>query len=277
MKKRILFIFPLLFSLLGTASSQEIRCEMENTAFKAGERVDYAAYFQWGAIKIDKLRIETSITAGVYEQDSIYDITVIGVTEKTMRNFFSLQDTVNVKVKKEGLTPVYFWQHDTEKRYKATKEHFFSRTEDGMRVVAEETRDGKPAYSGKTFFKGECPMDALSLLFRVRNLDFSDAVPGQHYPFSFFSRGESVLLNIIFEKRDTVTLRNGTSYDCFKFQLQTTEGSVFSSKEKTYIWLSNDVNRLIVHVESKLKVGYVKLDIVSAKNTLSPLRPSSVR
>lgn len=61
------------------------------------------------------------------------------------------------------------------------------------------------------------------------------------------------------------------SYNTIRLSPETIEGTVFSSNKGSYLYASNDNNQVPLLIETKLKVGLIKIVLKSAKNLRFPL------
>ncbi|MBP5259956.1 MAG: DUF3108 domain-containing protein [Paludibacteraceae bacterium] len=263
MRRKCLLLTLLAYCLALHAGEPMLK--LINTSFSSGESLLYQAYFQWGSVYVDQVIIETKVSDDVYEGTPVYDILAVARTEKTMRRFYALLDTFEVKMRKADMASVWFYQQDYEKNYHGEKRYRYHYTDSTATIDAYEDRNGD-IYQDRTTFAWQYPMDAFCLLFRLRNYDFSEAMPGNRYKFEFFNKGKCEVLHIVYVGPDAVTLRNGTSYpDCNKFIFETSEGTLFSKDNPVSIWVTRDRYHQIVHAEAKLKIGTAKIDLTSVK------------
>ncbi len=271
MKK--LFVYILLFVLtIGNVHSQETNsCGITNTSFKAGEKLRYSAYFRWGILQLSSFSIQSEVKRERYKGESVFAITTTGVTAGNMDKFFTIRDTLHAKLKVNDLQPLYFKEIANEEKFKATREFKYDYT-DSTRVSWQFADNKNKEKAGNTTLTN-CAYDAVSIIYRLRNYDFNAETlkPNQTFRIDYFSDGKSSPLQMRFEKKEIVTLKNGDRYDCLKFELEVAEGTLFKNNERVFIWITNDKNRLIAYVEAKLKIGYVKMDLVNVEHHRHPL------
>ena len=271
--KKILFVYIFVYISCYQAMATELRqCTMANTAFKTGEKIEYSAYFRWGILQLSSFSIRSEVKAERYQDQNVYAITATGVTAGNMDRFFTIRDTMYAKIRTNDLRPVYFKELTREQKHRGTREHWYSYT-DSTSTVKWQSADSKSKQkSGVTAF-ADCAYDALSLLYRMRNLDFiyQELRPNQVFGIDYFSDGKSSPLQMRFDKKEIIKLKNGDAYECLKFELEVAEGTLFKNNERVFIWITNDKNRLIAYVEAKLKIGYVKMDLVNVEHHRHPL------
>lgn len=259
-----------LWPLLNAWAGQQEICALKNTAFKAGEQLRYSAYFQWGALIVDRLSLNTSIKSGKYHNEDVYSIEAVAQTEKTMHTFFALCDSFRSEIRKSDMFGLYYYEHDKERKYEAIKHHSFYPIHEGMVLEASEWHNGTPEKK-EYICHNSCPMDALSLLFRIRNYDFNNFKEGESQCFAYGDLNGVSELSLIYVGKEQIKLRNGAVYNCLRFHFTAVDGTLFSKDNPVSIWLSDDDNHLIVHAEAKLKIGYAKMDLEEVKGNRHPL------
>ncbi|MBP5318899.1 MAG: DUF3108 domain-containing protein [Paludibacteraceae bacterium] len=265
--KRLICLGILLTSLFALAYTPQ--CPMACSSLQDGECLEYSAYFQLGSMKIDRLYLKTELFQNIYEGDSVFSILATGETQKTMLNFFGLHDSFYVHLRCADLMPDYYYEHDFERKYHGQKEYHFAYVGDSMLLDAYEFRNGQ-VLDSIFLFVGACPMDALSLVYRLRNFPFEEAHEGESYAFDFFNKGVCETLSITYQKIVTLRLRTGETYQCHKLVFDVSEGALFSRENPVTIYLSTDPSHIIVHAEAKLKVGYAMVDLLSRTRLKEP-------
>ncbi len=272
MKKRIALLVVLVACFGNLLAQEASPCVLKNTAFKAGEKLEYSAYFRWGVLQLSSFSIKSEVKRERYQGESVFAITAIGVTAGNMDRFFTIRDTMHAKLGVNDLRPVYFKEWVREEKYRAEREYWYTNTDTTTTIQWNYTDNKKKDKLGITTLT-DCAVDAVSIIYRLRNYDVISQVPkpNQVFPIDYFSDGKSSPLQMRFEKREIVTLKNGDRYDCLKFELEVAEGTLFKNNERVYIWITNDKNRLIAYVEAKLKIGYVKMDLVNVEHHRHPL------
>ncbi|MBO4369753.1 MAG: DUF3108 domain-containing protein [Paludibacteraceae bacterium] len=262
----ILILAPLWYCALHAYTPQ---CPMSCTSLRDGEVLEYSAYFQLGAMRIERLYLKTETHDDIWQGDSVCTILAIGETQKTMLRFFGLQDSFYVHLRKADLLPDYYYEHDIERKYEGQKEYHYAYVGDTLTLQAYEYRNGAILDSVFAFTRS-CPLDALSLVFRLRNFPFEEAKEGESYSFDFFNKGVCETLSITYQKPVTIRLRTGETYQCHKLVFDVSEGSLFSRENPVTIYLSTDPSHIVVHAEAKLKVGYAMVDLIGESTKKQP-------
>jgi hypothetical protein len=116
-----------------------------------------------------------------------------------------------------------------------------------------------------------CTFDMVSLLYYVRNLDYSHCRVNDTIPVTILLDNE--LYNIYFRYLGTEKkkIKHFGEIDCMKFSAMLIQGTVFKGGEKMFLWVTNDKNRIPVYVESPIIVGSVRGTLVGLKGNRYPV------
>lgn len=266
MKRTTAYIILLLcLCINATAADITSACAMPPKAITAGETLQYEAFFQWGSLFIDGADLETTVSNSRHRGEKSYKIYATAQTVKTARTFYQLKDTFSVEVNASTMEPLYFFEHDVERKWECYYHYNFFPLTDGMRVDArKEVVSKDETLTHAATYKDCCPMDVLTLLYRIRCFDIESLKAGDKIWFDNYMFGEDNLpACITYINTEKIKLRRGAEIEAMKFQFSTAvEGTLFSKKNPVYIWLETAPAHRIVHAESKLTIGYVKMDIL---------------
>ncbi|MBP5259636.1 MAG: DUF3108 domain-containing protein [Paludibacteraceae bacterium] len=265
MKRHTFVHFLLTAGILGLTHTP-----LNAAAFGSGEELQYQAYFQIGFVSVNHLLIETDIQESVHNGQAVYDITASGETQKTLGNLYPLKDSFRVQMRQSDLKPVWFYEHDKENKYEAVKQQTFLYQGDTTSIAYQSVKNGKQGESYHNYI-GNAPVDPLTIIYGLRNYAFEKMKVGDKIHFTYFDPDGDTDICLTYSGEETIKLKGGKRYKCIKLSFNVAEGTVFSKKEPVHIWLSDDDNRLIVHAEAKLKIGYAKVDLVDAKGTKHPI------
>lgn len=258
MKKRVLFFVFAAITAVGSVCAQG----SSSHVFSTDEKLEYIGYFQWGAIKIDGIDITAQASADTCRGEKAITVWAHAITKKTIRTFFQLSDTFMVKMRYADLAPLYFYEHDKEKDYEAFFHYKFYPTSNGVTVNAFQQKNGN-VEKQEIQYNNSFPTDALSILYKVRELNYKDIQPGDSFGFvNYIFNDSPMVMSIVYEETEMVKLRKqAEKVEAMKFRFNTADGSLFSKDHPVYIWIETAPAHRIVHMEAKLKVGHAKLDV----------------
>src|SRR5690606_5456003 len=104
----------------------------------------------------------------------------------------------------------------------------------------------------------------------ARNVDFSKLKPNDRITFSMFLDNEVYSMYIRYLGRETIKTKYG-KFRAIKFKPLLIKGTIFKGGEDMVVWVTDDMNRIPVRVESHIVVDIVKVNKISHENLRYPL------
>jgi len=204
----------------------------ETLVFEVGWTVFKAGYFVLSATNIrsrNQLRISAKTMTGP----------AVSAIYKVRNHEISWIDA-------GGLYPVFFEQHAREgKKYKADIYIAY----DNIAGKLFFKKDKAEAFDTKKFTH-----DYISLIYYVRSMALN---PGDAFEAFLFTKPKTNPIKFkVHEKRETIQV-GGKNHNCVKVEpiLMSSEGRVFTKKDKIEIWVTDDENHYPVMLKSKAKIG----------------------
>ena len=240
-------------------------CSIINSTFTDGETLVYRAYFNWGFIWLNA----AEITFKVEETAKGYYITAVGDTYSSYEWLYNVYDKYEVLVDKKTLLPIWSIKRVQENSYTQYEKMVYDHA--NRRVTCTKGPNENKTTT-KVVSINDCAHDLLSVIYFVRNYEFQRYAKGKNIPLNVFL--DQKLYNLsarydgIYSKKSIKEL--GT-YNTIRLSPETIEGTVFSSSKGSYLYASNDRNQIPLLIETKLKVGSIKIALKSAKNLRYPL------
>jgi len=263
MQKYFLTALFVCFSLMLKA-----QCNDLNKAFKAGEVVNYHAYYNWGFIWINAGQVSFSVDAIDIEQEPGYQLKAHGATYSSYDFLFKVRDTFETKVDTLHLEPFEFKRITNEGSYHANYLYRFNR--DKRLINARIQKEDEPQKDTILKWK-DCSFDLLTMVYKARNIDYSKYQVNEKIPISMVVDGEIHDIYIRYLGKETIKNRDGRRFNCLKFSPLLVEGTIFKSGEDMTVWVTDDENRIPIIVEAKILIGSVKAVFVDAINTRYPI------
>jgi len=264
MIKKIVFVLTILFYPLITLPQN-----VPVSSFQAGEEITYIVSYNWGFIWIDVGEATFKITEKEINGEKYFIIIAVGLTYKSWDRFFKVRDLYKSVISQKDLKPVYYERNVDEGGYTINIKYRF----DKHKLVAYSEYE-----SYKTpFYRDTIPItantyDLLSIIYKARNLNYSNMKPKQKIPINILLDNE--LTNIYFRYLGTTVFKNKKigKFNTIKFSIMTVAGEVFKSTEESLqLWVSNDKNHLPLWIESPISVGSVKIRLARYKGLKYPL------
>lgn len=264
------FLFCLLF-LFPSVPQKEVNaaqvlplqtCETENTSFQIGEELTYKIYYNWNFVWLSA----GEVTFKVFDEGDTYHYQAIGKTYPSYEWFFKVKDEYNSWVNKKDLLPVRAERSVHEGKYKLYERISFNQKDQTSTVWRAATKGMIETKTSHTI--DNCVHDILSILYNMRNKDFSNATVGTAEALSVFMDQEQYNLNFKYlGKEERKKVKGFGRFHTLKFQPQLITGTVFNEGDNMTIWVGDDKNRIPVLIESPVSVGSVKVVLKRFKNT----------
>lgn len=268
MKKLLQIICFSFFLSFAGGSPLFAQCTKINTVFKAGEKVYYHAYYNWGFIWLDAGLVSFTVSDANWKGKKSLKLESIGTTRGGYDRLFTVRDTFEVFVDPVTLTPFEFYRATNEGSTRAIHHYLFDREENS--ISARISRDNKP-FENTAFHWPDCTYDVLSMIYQARNIDFEKYKKGTKIPISLLVDGEIHSLYIHYLGEEAVSDRSGRTFNCLKFKPLLVKGTIFKAGNDMTVWVTNDKNKVPIVVEAKILIGSVKAIISDYEGLKYPL------
>lgn len=260
MKLNIILILITGFFQLQAISQDEYR-ELENEAFKAGEKLTYRAYYQ--SALTGKLTagiatlsvLESEMTFNVRE---VLQISVEANSKGFFNAFYKVRNKFDSYIDRQAIFPHFFVRRTREGGYKKDDEYRFNQKDNY--VITRSDSVTIPTYT----------QDFVSAVYFARCLNFDTLVKGDVIPINFFLDDSVYISAIIFQGKEVVDVELGT-IRCLKFLPGMATGEVFANKYPMTLYVTDDKNHLPVLLESAVVVGSVKAELIEYESLANPM------
>jgi hypothetical protein len=225
-----------------------------DNAFQNGEQLTYKIYYNLNFIWVPA----GEVTFRILDEGAQFHYSAKGETYDSYEWFFNVRDQYDSWVDKNTLMPNYSERSVNEGDYHIFEKIAFNQSAKKTTVWRANMR-GAP--ETKTEHGIQEPVhDVLSILYRLRNIDFGSQQPGYAVPFRLFMDKEEFPLSLRFVGRDPRKKVHGMGrFKTIKFQPDVIAGNVFKEDTKMSVWVSDDPNRIPLLIESPVSVGSVKM------------------
>ena len=228
-------------------------CGINNTAFKASERITMKVYYSSMGAYIGAGEATFTTTLERFNGKPVYHCVGDGKTYSFFDNFYEVRDRYESYIDTTSLLPQKFIRNVKEGDIKIYNNVSFNQT-------------AKTATSTNGVFKiTNCVQDVVSAVYYSRNIPWEKYKPGDKIPFDMFLDDQVYHLYIRFMGKETVKTRYG-KFKAIKIKPLLLKGTIFEGGEKMNAWLSDDPNHLLLRVESPISVGKVVIDMMGYQN-----------
>jgi len=252
------FIMPCLTPVSLTAQNMR---KVDNNAFEKGEQLDYKFYYDSflpgyvtvgdGTIEIRENNVE------MFGRNTMH----IAGTVKSRRFFswfFRVDNRYETYIDEEAIVPWYFMRDIYEGGYERKEETIFDHN--GNKAYFEDKKINTTDYI----------QDVISAFYFARTFDFSSVQPGDEFDVSLLFKDSIYTTKIIMEGRETIKTDIG-EIKTMRFKPEILQDSGFKQPWPMTLWISDDENSVPVLFESRVIVGYAKMELTGHKGLKHPL------
>ena len=157
------------------------QCGIDNTAFQAGEKLDYDLHFNWKFVwlKVGSATMQT--TMSTYHGQPAYNASLVTRGNNKLDNVFIMRDTLLSICSAKDLAPLYFRKGAREGKRYYVDELFYTYPQGNCHLNMHRiTDEGEHKWQEKEY--ASCIYDMMSIFLRARNFDTSNIKKGQIIP-----------------------------------------------------------------------------------------------
>lgn len=256
MKKPLLFL--IFFSLAIRLTAGDDFCGIRNKSFLAGEQISFIVFYNALGIYVNAGTASFNTSLEKMSNKPVYHVVGAGNTNSKYDWIFKVRDRYETYFDTATLQPYKFIRNIEEGGYKKYENITFNQSTN-------------TAITTNGIFKvPNCIQDVLSAIYYARNIDFNNYKPGDKIPFSMFMDNEVFNLYVRYVGKETIKTKYG-KFRTIKFKPLLVKGTLFEGGERMTVWVTDDLNKVPVRIESPIVVGTVKVDLMGYKNLRYPL------
>lgn len=262
-------ICAMLFYIIPLSATKG-QCNLQNTTFKAGERATYHAYYNWHFIWLNAGTVNFAVQNKTYNNQDTWFISAYGSTYQNYDKLMKVRDTFEVYVDKENFNPLYFNRVTNEGSTKAHHKYWFNYDNRTIKTLIK--KDNATIFEEEKITLENCTADLLSMVYKARNIDYSQYKVNEKIPIKMIIDGKVHHLFIRYLGKEIIQNRDGRKFRCLKFTPLLVPGTIFKSGEDMTVWVTDDMARVPIIVEAKVLIGSVKavfVDVTGLRNPMS--------
>ena len=243
------FFFLILFKFSVSVFAQS------NLPYKLGEFSKFTISF--GLIDVGYADLEIVEMKKIGNKNTFHIIGK-GETSPFFDWFFKVRDVYETYIDTSSLLPLKFIRDINEGGYSINQKYTFFHNDS---IV--ETQDS-------VFKIPKNAQDMLSALFYARTFNKIELKKSESFFVPIFMDNENYFLEILYLYNEILDTKWG-KVNCMVFKPKMQEGRIFESGEQMKIWITDDFNRLLMQVETKIWAGTIKAVLTNYKLLKTPL------
>jgi hypothetical protein len=182
---------------------------------------------------------------------------------------YKVRDTYESYLKVSDFTPLRFKRNVNEGSSYIREDYLFNHAKKQvytLRKLEEETDFVKDTVE----IEG-CGYDVLSMIYYARNIDFTGMEIDDKLPIKIFLDNEMHESYIRYLGKEELKVKGFGTFRCIKFSPLLIEGTIFNAGEDMTVYITDDLNRIPVLIETPILVGSIRARISSVEGLRHPL------
>lgn len=249
--KKILFILCVVSCLcsISTANSQTI---------KPGEKLVYSGSYNMSGLMTQLAQVTMSTENMATSKNTYLHLSCELSTYSKWDSFFKIRDIYESYVNPATLKPSLYKRSIDEGGYTKKEKYVIKGT-----TVTSTVKKRKSAETKKTFTIGGSTQDVVSLLYKVRTMDFSKMKEGQTQSLMIVFDEKQIPVTLKYMGKETVSAGNLGKKECYKLSIGA-KTDALKGKDKNLIWLTADNKKVPALLKFSIPVGTGQLVLTSA-------------
>jgi hypothetical protein len=249
--KRLLYILSavFVFSSFAPQKSQPI---------KSGEKLVFAGSYNMSGLMTQLAQVTMSTETVSTAKNSYLHLSCELSTYSKWDSFFKIRDIYESYVNPVNLKPSLYKRSIDEGGYTKKEKYVFK----GNTVNSTVKKRKKPE-TQKTFTIGGSTQDVISLLYKVRTMDFSKFKVGQTQSLMIVFDEKQMPVTLKYMGKETVNAGNLGKKECYKLSIGA-KTDALRGKDKNLIWLTADAKKVPALLKFSIPVGTGQLVLTSA-------------
>jgi hypothetical protein len=247
--RKFIFIIILIFSYSFSFSQ-----------IKPNERFVYAASYNMSGLmtQLAQVTMETEMMAT--SKNNFLHLSCQAATFSKWDSFFKIRDLYESYVNPSTLKPSLYKRSINEGGYTKTEKYLFK--SDGKTIISTSKKKNKPE-TKKTFTVGTSTQDIVSIIYKLRTIDFQNYKNGQTKSFVIVFDEKEIPVLVKFMGNETVSAGNLGTKNCYKISISA-KTDALKGKDKNLIWITADTKKIPALIKFSIPVGTGQLSLSNA-------------
>jgi hypothetical protein len=245
------FIFTIILILSYSFSFSQI---------KPNERLVYAASYNMSGLMTHLAQVTMETEMMETSKNTFLHLSCQAATFSKWDSFFKIRDLYESYVNPTTLKPSLYKRSIKEGGYSKAEKYLFK--PDGKTIISTSKTNNKPE-TKKTFTVGTSTQDIVSIIYKLRTIDFQNYKNGQTKSFVIVFDEKEVPVIMKFMGIETVSVGNLGTKNCYKISISA-KTNALKGKDKNLIWLTADTKKIPTLIKFSIPVGTGQLTLLNA-------------
>lgn len=227
---------------------------------KSGEKLVFAASYNMSGLMTQLAQVTMETETMTTSKNTFLHLRCEAVTYSKWDSFFKIRDLYESYVNPSTLKPSLYKRNIFEGGFTKTEKYIFK--SDGKTVVSTSKRKNSPE-KNNTFSIGNGTQDIVSLIYKLRTVDFQNYKSGQTKSFQLVFDEKEIPVVIKFMGKETISAGNLGNKECYKIAIGA-RTQVLKGKDQNIIWLTADSKKVPALIKFSIPVGTGQLKLSNA-------------
>lgn len=238
----------------------------DNKAFKAGEKLTFAASYNMSGILTDIAEVKMETSEMKTSSATLLHLKCTATTYSDFDSYFKIRDLYESYVNPRTVTPYLYNREINEGGYykfvKYKYNHKANLVESLIRKKTKKTKTGFWDQNNNVKINGNT-RDIVSTIYKIRTLDINKAPIGASDSFTVLFDNKMTKLSFTLLAKETINTAIGKK-ECYKLAISVAGNNFLKGNNANLLWLTADDNKIPVYAKFKIAVGSGELKIKSA-------------
>ncbi|MDD4971396.1 MAG: DUF3108 domain-containing protein [Paludibacter sp.] len=230
------------------------------TQIKSNERLVYAASYNMSGMMTQLAQVTMTTETIKTSRKAFLHLSWEAATFSKWDSFFKIRDLYESYVDPQSLKPSLYKRNIFEGGYVKAEKYIFS--PNGRSITSTTKKKNKPE-TKKTFAIGGATQDIISMIYKLRTINFSQFKPGQSTSFIIVFDEKEYPVYVKYMGVETVSAGNLGKKQCFKVSIAAKTDKL-RGKDKNLIWITADESKVPALIRFSIPVGTGQLTLSSA-------------
>jgi len=229
---------------------------------RPGEKLVYAASYNMAGLmtQLAQVRLETNTVKT--SKSNYLHLSCEAVTFSKWDSFFKIRDLYESYVNPQSLKPSMYKRDIDEGGYKKKEKYVFK----NGKITSTVKKRNYPEKQ-RIFAIGATTQDVVSMLYKLRTIDFSKYKIGQTVGFTIVFDEKQIPVVVKFMGAENLAAGSLGNKNCYKIAISA-KTDALKGKDKNLIWLTADTARIPALIKFSIPVGTGQLTLKTASGQI---------
>lgn len=251
MKKTTVFLSALAVMLSVSSYGQTI---------KSGEKLIYSGSYNMSGLMTQLAQVTMEAETVSTSKNNYLHLSCQAATYSKWDSFFKIRDLYESYVNPKTLEPSLYKRNISEGGYTKKEKYVFKNG--GKTITSTLNKKNMPERT-RTFSINPNAQDVVSLLYKIRTLDFSGMKVGQTQSFTIVFDEKEIPVSVKYMGIESANAGNLGKKNCHKIAIGA-KTQALKGKDANLIWLTADAKKIPALIKFSIPVGTGQLTLTSA-------------